>query len=568
MVKKTNKKDNLLEEFDGGSTVNKDEKVIPQESDTTEKKEISLEEAYSIVKEKLGNNVVILEDSLKESDNATKEVSIEEAYSVLKYNLNDREMSTSPLEELYLKLSHPELGDDWDFEDGVFQTRLEFATWEEVKPFQELMFDEGLTWELENKTEEGFTFSVSTTEASKVTKVEEVFESLNEDTETYSQDNKEKPLSVTGSKVVQNFSQSTTSTVEKPNTTTVPVELKKDEVTCFSMNQEFLVKLPIIQLGHWHHEQYGEIVFDNEVIEEVRTNLENNELGFEPPLFEGHQFKTSPAVGFLRTIEFNNEDNILYGIWETNAEVYDQIKRGVYRYSSSEFSNDFLSKKSGERIGKVLIGMALTNKPFMPDLPRNVALSDEERKNTYSFSMELNILNNKKNTMEKSKDNNQPELEELREELNSYKSELEKYSTQLEAVKTAYEEQLGDANTRIKELNERIRQGELEKKLSKLNSLNLPQEQKDKYKSLFEQGSLGNSEDAIMESLEDMSKTYSSEVFTQQGNTEATQKENEESNKSEVGDSPHMKRIQENYELVKARKKALQEAQFKRVTNY
>lgn len=492
------------------------------------------------------------------------ELTLDRAYSFLKEKLTESELSSTPLEELYLKLTNPNIGDDWELDEGEFSTRLEFESWDDLAPFQHLMFEEGISWELESSEEGKMVFSVRTENAKRVDQVEEIFSSLNDESqEEQLEEPKKEPVTpssnkdvhkFTADKVIQNFNQNTAST---ERSTKVPSRLKQDEVVCFSQDEKKYVQLPIIKLGKYFHESYGELDFNNEVVDEVKRNLLDNELGFEPPLFYGHQEKSAPANGFLNDIVFDEDDYTLYGIWETNQTVYDQIKNGEYRYSSSEFINDFTSKRTGAPIGKVFVGMALTNKPFMPDLPRNVALSEDQRKNVYSFSMELNSNNNMDNS---NPQNNNESLTQLKEELNSYKEQLEKYSQQLEAVKTTYEEQLGDANERIKQLNEKVRQGELEQKLNRLDALNLPQEQKDKYKTMFEQGSLGSSEEAIMESLETMSKTYSSEVFAQQGTSEVTATQNEAQNKGGLEDSPHAKAIQQNLEMARNRKKAQREA--------
>lgn len=543
MVKKVNNKESnpidLLREFDQSNKKSKESDFVPPEGEPP--KEEQSEPAPKV-----------------------EELTLEKAYSFLKEHLDEKELNSSPLEELYLKLTNPNIGEDWDFEDGKFSTQLEFQSWDDLKPFQDLMFEEGVSWNLESAEEGKMVFSVATSDATQVNKVEEVFTSLSSETEEEEQlasdqapENSNKPVhKFKGGEVTQNFNQSTASTEKS---TKVPNRLKQDEVVCFSQEEKKYVQLPIIKLGTYYHEAYGELKFDREVVDRVRNNLMNNELGFEPPLFYGHQEKSAPAKGFLQDVIFDEEDYTLYGIWETNQTVYDQIYNGEYRYSSSEFINDFMSKRSGEPIGKVFVGMALTNKPFMPDLPRNLALSDEQRQNVYSFSMELNNTanTNTNNNMETNNTQNQDEsLTELKQELNAYKQQLETYSQQLETVKTTYEEQLKDANERIKELNQKVRQGEIDQKLDRLDSLNLPQEQKDKYKTMFEQGSLGSTEDAIMESLETMSKTYGSEVFTQKGSSEETTNNNQKENKNDLDNSPHSKTIQQNLEMAKSRREA------------
>lgn len=515
------------------------------------------------------------------ADKLSNDEMIEQACSFLKEQLASKDLDTETVDTIYSKLCLSDIDTDWELENNSYVTKLQVEEWGDLKPFQHLMFDSKVEWEVLSSTEEGMLIKLSTQDLSSVKQVEEVFESLKpeedlekleskEEVETTTEtepikeekfENKEKPLKVTSNKIFQNFSQTSAPTkVSKVSNT-----LSNDGVRGFSFGNKKYVQLPIMMTGNWHHPEYGELNFDRSTIAEIQRNILNNELGFEPSLHYGHPSigETPPSIGFLVDTVFSEPEETLYGIWETNETVYDQILNEEYRYSSSEFYNNQVSKKDGDNIGKVFFRMALTNTPFIPELPRNVALSQKE-KNIYSFSMELNSPNNN-NMTEQNQVQQEPSNESLKEiqnQLETYKSELEKYSNELKAVKETYEQQLSDANERIKELNSKVRQTELDKKLGKIEDLQIPREQKDKYKSLFEQGSLGGSEDAIMESLEEMSKAYQSEIFTQKGSNSNTEQMNTE-NKDELSDSPHSKKIKENYEMSRLRRQSRQESAIK-----
>jgi len=183
-----------------------------------------------------------------------------------------------------------------------------------------------------------------------------------------------------------------------------------------------------------------------------------------------------------------------------------------------------------------------------------LSLSEEEANNQHE-----DTINKSYSSMTETKN----EEQKLREELDNYKAQLteqqnklEEYNQELKAVKESYESQLQQANEQIKELTQRIRNSEVEEKLSRLEQLNIPQTEKDRYKELLKNGSLGSSEDDVMRSLEEMSNSFGSTLLEQHGQSTNTQEENKR--EQEEGDplkqSPHYQKYLENLERVKKKK--------------
>src|ERR1019366_2184593 len=60
---------------------------------------------------------------------------------------------------------------------------------------------------------------------------------------------------------------------------------------------------------------------------------------------------------------------ILYGRYEPTSRARQMIKNREYRYVSAAFAKDYPDRKTGESQGLTLTSEALTNQPFLDELP-------------------------------------------------------------------------------------------------------------------------------------------------------------------------------------------------------
>jgi len=334
------------------------------------------------------------------------------------------------------------------------------------------------------------------------------------------------------------------------------------EVTESESTQKQVIKLGVAILGSWKHPIYGEVTFTQQDFDEMLSNFKNNSVGFEPPLFLGHASQSvqsaggitystvegAPAEGFL--LSLYQEGNCLYSEWEvTNPSVYDAVASNRYRYNSGEFVRNYLSKDTGDSIGTTLIGMALTNRPFVPNLPRVKALSEPNKDDMFLFTMgstdEVKTIDEIKMDIEKT---TVPEAEKLSE----LQAELATRSQQLASVEQAYKLQLSDAQatiesltTRLNEATEAARQKEVDAKLKDLESLALPLEVKETYSEMIKTGALGAAEGTVLASLR---KTAELTVLTtQQGSV------NETSALNDPQVNPYQSTIERNHATATAR---------------
>lgn len=138
-----------------------------------------------------------------------------------------------------------------------------------------------------------------------------------------------------------------------------------------------VMTVPVAVIGKWVHPEYGQIEFTQQDFEDIIRNVDQKTLGYEPYLTVGHQKEpdSKPSIAFLT--EVYQEGEVLYGEFEVvDEETYSQVVRGQYRYSSPEILRNTQSKETGDAVGTVLVGAALTNRPFLTRMPKVEAHSN------------------------------------------------------------------------------------------------------------------------------------------------------------------------------------------------
>lgn len=187
------------------------------------------------------------------------------------------------------------------------------------------------------------------------------------------------------------------------------------------------VKVPFVKKGAWKHNVYGEVVFEDEDLNQLIKNFNNNVTGFTPYLTLGHLDEEPDSTdshrkrGDLENIII--EEDTAFGIFNVPDNIYEAVQNGEYEYSSGEFHRGFTDKNSGDNVGTTVIRVALTNSPFLPFGDKKVqALSEDaescpETKENYVFLLSLDTTNSSEVSDE--------EVESAEEPKEDVKSEVE-----------------------------------------------------------------------------------------------------------------------------------------------
>jgi len=249
-----------------------------------------------------------------------------------------------------------------------------------------------------------------------------------------------------------------------------------------------LLKVPIAVLGKWVHPEYGEVEFRQEDFSDILQNWSNNVTGYEPPLFLGHPndvnaTEGAPSVGFLENVF--QDASTLYGLFDpVDDTIFNEVQKGSYRYSSAEIYRNALSKNTGDQIGTLLRGVALTNRPFLTGMPRVEAVHQQFSEDSTKDLTFLFPINTMTETFTQQVAPAAPVQPQATVSLEVYNSLVEKFAEQaiqLEALKgkDAANEQ------RFSEIQARFETQELDNYKSRLAALNINAETKQMFSELL-----------------------------------------------------------------------------------
>lgn len=256
----------------------------------------------------------------------------------------------------------------------------------------------------------------------------------------------------------------------------------------FSEQKNYL-KVPIAVLGEWFHPEYGQVKFDQTDFDSMLKNWDGNVVGYEPPLFLGHPIDNTtvegaPSVAFLERLY--QESDTLYGLYDpVDDKAYQEAAKGAYRYSSAEVSRNAVNKKTGQPIGTVLRGAALTNRPFLTGMPRVEAVTQQ-----FSESVENNLTILFPLTTEKEMTTTTTQLENTEADLQTQYQALSEKVIALTLTVEGLNTKLVTTEQKLSEANARLEKQDEETLLAKVALLNISAESKETFSEMIRTGGL------------------------------------------------------------------------------
>lgn len=322
------------------------------------------------------------------------------------------------------------------------------------------------------------------------------------------------------------------------------------------------IRAPIAVLGEWVHPEYGPVKFAQKDFDDIMSNWSKGVTGYEPPLFLGHNVSKEviggePAVAFLEKIY--QQDDVLFGEYDpVDDEAFESTRKGQYRYASAEVVRNAIAKETGEKVGTLLVGHALTNTPFLSKMPRVEAgvqqfsqpegtapmvftLCISENLASTSMSETTEVAETKATTETKAPV--APAAETVSAEMLEQFADLVKSVEGLRSELTQTKQALSDAQSQLKAQS-------LEKVLTEVEALNLTTAVKDKYSEMLRQEKLSESQQTeVMALLRDLSKE-NAEVYADRGRQQDSAVETE---KVEIV-NPYADIISQNQKFAETRK--------------
>jgi phage I-like protein len=120
-----------------------------------------------------------------------------------------------------------------------------------------------------------------------------------------------------------------------------------------------------LSVGPFHHPQFGKVDVNAERVQRFADNIKARARGIDPSINYDH-INEGDAAGWVKDAEARPDGLWIFVEWTKHAAQ--KIKDKTYRYFSSEFTDEWQDPKTQVKFKDVLIGGALTNRPFLKDL--------------------------------------------------------------------------------------------------------------------------------------------------------------------------------------------------------
>lgn len=131
----------------------------------------------------------------------------------------------------------------------------------------------------------------------------------------------------------------------------------------------------ILRTGRWDHPKHGELLITRERLQNMVKNFKDNVRGMDLALDAGHR-NQDQAYGWFEDLKMDG-DRLMAKISFTPPGVR-AVNERRYRYLSAEFAPTWRDPETGKVYHDVLMGAALTNRPFVKGMePVPIMLSED-----------------------------------------------------------------------------------------------------------------------------------------------------------------------------------------------
>ncbi len=130
-------------------------------------------------------------------------------------------------------------------------------------------------------------------------------------------------------------------------------------------------------VGKYNHPRYGELAITPEFLKTVKKNFEAKVYQQELPLTIDleHESSLSGAAGWIASLDIRGNT----GMWATidfNERGQQLVAEDAYRYFSPEFYDEWQDPATNQQYKDLLIGGALTNRPFFKGMAPVAMMSE------------------------------------------------------------------------------------------------------------------------------------------------------------------------------------------------
>ena len=161
---------------------------------------------------------------------------------------------------------------------------------------------------------------------------------------------------------------------------------------------EITNEIHVVPTGEWDHSLYGEMKITAADIAEFKRNFDEK-VRLKLPITAGHDNGMNggelPAIGWFKEVTDRGVKG-LYAFVEWTEDGKRLLQDGAFKYFSPEFYEQYSDPETGEKRSHVLVGGALTNRPYFRELDPVVAFSEPGIMNQFKEPMDLKDILAKK----------------------------------------------------------------------------------------------------------------------------------------------------------------------------
>lgn len=157
-------------------------------------------------------------------------------------------------------------------------------------------------------------------------------------------------------------------------------------------------EIHVVPTGTWDHPMYGEMEITSADVAQFVQNF-RAKIRKDLPITAGHDTGMGggelPAIGWFKEL-IDRGVKGLYAVVEWTQEGKNLLAEGAFKYFSPEFYEEYTDPETQQKYEHVLVGGALTNKPYFKELEPVVAFSEPDIMNQFKEPMDINIIVAKK----------------------------------------------------------------------------------------------------------------------------------------------------------------------------
>jgi phage I-like protein len=148
-----------------------------------------------------------------------------------------------------------------------------------------------------------------------------------------------------------------------------PIQLSEDS------SESNTRKMQILKVGEFFHEKYGKFQITQKMLSEMVTNFKAGVRGVRPALDYSHNSE-DVAAGWFRDLYLEN-DSELWADIEMTPKGTKVLSDKEFGYTSAEFDPAYQTNETPMRkVGAVLLGAGLTNRPVIKNMKPVIELSE------------------------------------------------------------------------------------------------------------------------------------------------------------------------------------------------